>query len=182
MLDKIPGESKTYLSINAVCNPDEAVNYPTEFLNSISVPGLPSHKLEIKIGVPFILLRNLNPPKLCNGTSLRVVSLQKKKRYRRSYNIRMRKKGEIVFIPRIPIIPSNFRFELRRLQFPINVSFAMAINKSQGQTLSKTGIDITKGCFSHGQLYVACSRARDASRVVALAQENRTPNIVNGVF
>ncbi|GFX68474.1 uncharacterized protein TNCV_2004881 [Trichonephila clavipes] len=77
MLDKIHGESQTYLSINTVCNPDEAVNYPTEFLNSISVPGLPPHKLELKIGVPFILLRNLNPPKLCNGTRLRVVSLQK---------------------------------------------------------------------------------------------------------
>ncbi|GFU04677.1 ATP-dependent DNA helicase [Trichonephila clavipes] len=75
MLDKIPGESQTYLSINTVCNPDEAVNYPTEFLNSISVPGLSPHKLELKIGVPFTLLRNLNPPKLCNGTRLRAESL-----------------------------------------------------------------------------------------------------------
>ncbi|GFV13241.1 ATP-dependent DNA helicase [Trichonephila clavipes] len=31
MLDKIPGESQTYLSVSLVCNPDEAVNYPTEF-------------------------------------------------------------------------------------------------------------------------------------------------------
>ncbi|GFY63906.1 ATP-dependent DNA helicase [Trichonephila inaurata madagascariensis] len=54
MLDKIPGESQTYLSINTVCN------YPTEFLNSIIVPGLPPHKIDLKIGVPFILLRNLN--------------------------------------------------------------------------------------------------------------------------
>ncbi|GFU45349.1 ATP-dependent DNA helicase [Trichonephila clavipes] len=45
MLDKIPGESQTYLSINTFCNPDEAVSYPTEFLNSISVPCLPPHKL-----------------------------------------------------------------------------------------------------------------------------------------
>ncbi|GFV06000.1 ATP-dependent DNA helicase [Trichonephila clavipes] len=75
MLNKIPGESQTHLSINTVCNPDEAINYPTEFLNSISVPGLSPHKLEFKIGVPFILLRNF---KLCNGTRLRVVSLQKK--------------------------------------------------------------------------------------------------------
>ncbi|GFT97319.1 uncharacterized protein TNCV_2899141 [Trichonephila clavipes] len=77
ILDKIPGESQTYLSINTVRNLEEAVNYPTEFLNSISVSGLPPHKLEIKIGVPFILLHNSNPPKLCNGTRLRVVSLQK---------------------------------------------------------------------------------------------------------
>ncbi|GFS55860.1 ATP-dependent DNA helicase [Trichonephila clavipes] len=119
MLDKIPGESQTYLSINTVCNPDEAVNYPTEFLNSISVPGLPPHKLELKIGLPFILLRNLNPPKLCNDTRLRVVSLQKNVIEGRI--ISGCGKGEIVFIPRIPI-PSNFPFEFRRLQFPINAA------------------------------------------------------------
>ncbi|GFT04158.1 ATP-dependent DNA helicase [Trichonephila clavipes] len=176
MLDKILGESQTYLSINTVCNPDEAVNYPTEFLNSISVPGLSPHKLELKIGVPFILLRNLNPLKPCNGTKLRVVSLQKNTIEGRI--ISGCGKGEIIFVPRIPIIPSNFPFEFRRLQFPINVSFAMAINKSQGQTLSKAGIDLTRGCFFHGQLYVACSRTWDATSVVVLAQENRTPNIV----
>ncbi|GFV01037.1 ATP-dependent DNA helicase [Trichonephila clavipes] len=105
MLDKTPGESQTYLSINTVCNPDEAVNYPSEFLNSISVPGLPPHKLELKIGVPFILLRNLNPPIFCNGTRLRVVTLQKNVIEGRI--ISGCGKGETVFVPRIPIIPSN---------------------------------------------------------------------------
>ncbi|GFW36896.1 ATP-dependent DNA helicase [Trichonephila clavipes] len=176
MLDKIPGESQTYLSINTVRYPDEAVNYPTEFLNSISVPGLPPHKLKLKIGVLFILLRNLNLPKFCNGTRLRVVSLQKN--VIEGCIISGCGKGEIVFIPRIPIIPSNFPFEFRRLQFPINVSFAMTINKSQGQTLSKAGIDLTKGCFSHGLPIVACSSARDTPSFDVLAQENRTPNIV----
>ncbi|GFY40011.1 ATP-dependent DNA helicase [Trichonephila inaurata madagascariensis] len=97
MLDKIPGKSQTYLSTNTVCNPDEAVNYPREFLSSISVPGLPPHKLELKIGVPFILLRNLNPPKLCNGTRQRVVSLQKNVIEGRV--ISECGKGEIVYIP-----------------------------------------------------------------------------------
>ncbi|GFW79760.1 ATP-dependent DNA helicase [Trichonephila clavipes] len=97
MLDKIPGESQTYLSINTVCNPDEAVNYPTEFLNSIIVPGPPPHKLELKICVPFILLRNLNPPKLCNGTKA-ASSVIAKKRYKRSHNIRMWKRQDPFFL------------------------------------------------------------------------------------
>ncbi|GFU96785.1 ATP-dependent DNA helicase [Trichonephila clavipes] len=76
--------------INTVSNPEEALNYPTEFLNSIIVPGLPPHKLELNIDVPIILTRNLNPPKLCIGTRLRVASLQKK---RTSHNNRMRKRN-----------------------------------------------------------------------------------------
>ncbi|GFU97335.1 ATP-dependent DNA helicase [Trichonephila clavipes] len=68
----IPSETTTYKSIDAVENQDEVVNYPTEFLNSLDLPGMPPHVLTLKIGVPIILLRNINPSRLCNGTRLSV--------------------------------------------------------------------------------------------------------------
>ena len=36
----------------------------------------------------------------------------------------------------------------------------MTINKAQGQTFRKIGIDLRRDVFSHGQLYVALSRVR----------------------
>ena len=64
----LPGDLVSYKSIDTVCDATEAVNYPTKFLNSLDLPGMPPHNLQLKVGSPVILLRNLNPPRLCNGT------------------------------------------------------------------------------------------------------------------
>ena len=42
---------------------------------------------------------------------------------------------------------------IKRVQFPIKFSFAIAINKSQGSTLSEGGVYLNDAVFSHGQLY-----------------------------
>ena len=98
-----------------------------------------------------------------------------------------RSDGEVVFIPRITIIPSNtqgeFTFLLRRRQFPIRLAFAMTINKAQGQSVKHVGIDLRIPVFSHGQLYVALSRATSGRRIRVLFPDNiRETTTVNVVY
>ncbi|KAL4149890.1 hypothetical protein QTP88_003741 [Uroleucon formosanum] len=72
---KIAGDLVTYKSVDSITNPDDVVNYPTEFLNSLEIPGFPPHNLQLKVGTVIMILRNLNPPRLCNGTRLSVKRL-----------------------------------------------------------------------------------------------------------
>ncbi|XP_055312023.1 uncharacterized protein LOC129574268 [Sitodiplosis mosellana] len=125
---KLPGEFITYKSIDNVMNQDDAVNYPTEFLNSLNLPGIPPHELKLKIGVPVILIRNINPPRLCNGTRLAVKKLMNN--LIEATIITGKYKGENVLLPRIPLMPTDMPFEFKRIQFPIKLAFAMTINKA----------------------------------------------------
>lgn len=87
-------------------------------------------------------------------------------------------KGEDVLIPRIPLISTDLPFDFKRLQFPVRLAFAITINKAQGQSLRVAGLIFESPCFSHGQLYVACSRVGTPENLYIYAPNGKTKNIV----
>ncbi|XP_036365352.1 uncharacterized protein LOC118766188 [Octopus sinensis] len=148
LMNKIPTVINKYKSVDSVLDENQAVHYPTEFLNSLEPPGIPPHKLFLKVGVPIRLLRNLDSPKLCNGTRLIVKTLSPN--VTEATIITGCVSGEEVFIPRIPIKPTDMPFEFKRTQLPVRLCFAMSTNKAQGQSLKSNGL-----LFSWSALLVA---------------------------
>ncbi|XP_013771788.1 uncharacterized protein LOC106456957 [Limulus polyphemus] len=161
-----------YESIDTIPDTNVALNYQTEFLNSL----VPPHNLELKIGTPIILLWNMDSPTPCNGISLAVKKLLTHIIEATIMNVHGA--GQDVFIPCIPIIPTDLPFQFKHIQFPVQLGFAMTINKAQGQSLKVVGLNLQSSCFSHGQLYVGCSWVGDSKNLFILAADGKTTNIV----
>ncbi|XP_023767497.2 uncharacterized protein LOC111916089 [Lactuca sativa] len=154
LLKKFPGDEVEYLSSDCICESEflndqfDANLYSPDVLNGLKVSGLPNHKLVLKIGVPVMLLRNIDQKNgLCNGTRVQVLSLGK--RVIEAHIITGTNIGNRTFIPRMSLTPSKKKipFKFTRRQFPLAVCFAMTIKKSQGQSLSKVGLFLKDPVF-----------------------------------
>jgi len=162
ILKLLPTVEREYYSADPIskctdtCN-DPNILYPIEYLNSLTANNFPAHKLKLKIGVPIMLLRNLNQSLgLCNGTRLIVTNLGKN--VIEAVIITGTHIGNKVYIPRINLTTQGSRwpFVLCLRQFPIKVCYSMTINKSQGQTLLNVGIYLRKPVI-HTWPIIRCS-------------------------
>ena len=190
ILDKLQTDERTYYSIDYCKNKgsdevdeNDYLNYQVEYLNSLTFPGFPVHKLKLKVGAIVMLIRNLNYNLgLCNGTRLKIINLYKQNieaEIITGSNI-----GNIVFIPRIKLDTSehsSLPFTLYRRQFPIVLAFAMTINKSQGQSFREVGLYLRRPLFSHGQLYVSLSRCRDMKKNFIQNEIDKNKDVISNI-
>ncbi len=131
----------------------EEKNCPTDLL------------LHLKVGAQVMFVRNDIQRRWVNGTLGKIEKLTDEEVYVKLES------GETYSVS--PCTWDSFTYEydeengkLKKVvtgsftQFPIRLAWAITIHKSQGMTFDKMSIDLSRGMFADGQLYVALSRVR----------------------
>ena len=98
-----------YLSCDSVDKTERGADidqsvFSSEFINGLKFSGVPNHRLALKVGIPIMMLRNIDQSNgLCNGTRLQVLKLTRTSIQAQIINgTNFEKK---VIIPRLRITP-----------------------------------------------------------------------------
>lgn len=149
-LKELPGPEYVYDS------EDEGPN-----LNALKVLRnncLAPTRLVLKVGAQVMLVKNLAPPELVNGSRGVVVGFKSVTAGQPEYPDVQFTNGSIINLGRqVWEAKKGDSIQASRSQVPLALAWALTVHKCQGMTLDKVQEDISR-CFATGQAYTALSR------------------------
>lgn len=180
VLNKFDGNVITLKGQNTLLTGNESIreNYTPEILKSLNLPGLPYTEIKVKKNCILNITRNIDQRNgIVNGT--RVMLLEVFEFIIQVKVLTGKSSGNIMFIPQIDFTSDSVEmpFVIKRRQFPIRLGYASTIHKCQGQSFNYVGVSLENPVFSHGQLYVAFSRAKFGTNLKVYIQSGREQGV-----
>ncbi|MBI3754414.1 MAG: AAA family ATPase [Deltaproteobacteria bacterium] len=125
-------------------------------------------EIVVKTGAQVMLLNNDSAGRWINGSLGKIMGIEKSDDAPDTIMVEL-SDGEIAEVAPYTWEMYKFSYDKNRgavvsepvgsfTQYPLKLAWAVTIHKSQGMTFERAIIDIGRGTFSHGQLYVALSR------------------------
>ncbi|GAB6182502.1 ATP-dependent DNA helicase [Thermodesulfovibrio hydrogeniphilus] len=139
--------------------------------------------LVLKINAQVMLLNNDSKGRWVNGDIGKIVDIKQKRTEPDIIFVELTN-GDIVEVSPFTWEMFEFYYDKEKkkisteiigqfIQYPLKLAWAITIHKSQGLTFDKMIIDLGRGTFSHGQLYVALSRCSNFEGLILKKPVNR---------
>lgn len=133
-------------------------------------------ELQLKVGAQVMMLNNDSQRRWVNGTIGKIIAIEKDEDDEDRIIVDLAD-GNIEEVTPFTWELFHFAFDQKAnsltsetvgtfTQYPMRLAWAVTIHKSQGKTFEKVIIDIGRGTFVHGQLYVALSRCTTLTGIV----------------
>jgi ATP-dependent DNA helicase PIF1 len=132
--------------------------------------------LQVKVGAQVMMLNNDIEGRWVNGSIGKITGITQNSKSEAEIVAELADGDEVEITP--------FTWEIFRLfveggglqseaigtftQYPLMLAWAVTIHKGQGKTFDRVIIDIGKGIFAHGQMYVALSRCTTLGGIVLI--------------
>ena len=133
-----------------------------------------AEKLTLKAGAQVMMLNNDYEGRWVNGSMGKILGFKKDDEGGVYIRVRLAE-GEDVEVEPYSWEIFSYKVEGKEIvsetvgtytQYPLMLAWAVTIHKSQGKTFERVLIDIGKGTFAHGQMYVALSRCTSLDGIV----------------
>jgi len=156
----------------------KARSFPGLVAGEFSAKDLPTEiNLSLKSGAQVMFLNNDSRGRWVNGSIGRVVKIERDTETGQPAIISQLAQGDKVKVLPYTWEIFHFRFNERQkilesevvgsfTQYPLRLAWAVTIHKSQGKTFDKLIVDVGRGTFAHGQMYVALSRCTSLAGLV----------------
>lgn len=166
--------------INADCLtalPAELHLYEGRLNGEFTPESLPTQiALQVKEGAQVMLLNNDSSGRWVNGSIGKIARVEKEEEADDVIMVELAT-GEMVGVTPYKWEIIHYSFDKKRkridaevvgslIQYPLRLAWAVTIHKSQGKTFDRVVIDLGRGAFATGQVYVALSRCTSLNGII----------------
>jgi ATP-dependent exoDNAse (exonuclease V) alpha subunit len=161
-LGRLPGKASSYQAL--IQGDFDRSAFPTD------------ERLEVKTGAQVMLLNNDSEGRWVNGSIGRITRIRRSKNEVDAILVKLQDGPQVEVAPyRWQIFRFDYDEQAHKIyseavgsftQYPLKLAWAITIHKSQGKTFDRVVVDIGRGTFAHGQVYVALSRCTSLEGLV----------------
>jgi ATP-dependent DNA helicase PIF1 len=149
--------------------PGPLIRYECSVSGAFDKSSLPTEEsLALKSGAQVMLVNNDKNGSWVNGSIGRVTGIEKRSGAEDVLVVTLNDGASVEVTPHTwELFEYEYERATKRIstrktgaftQYPVRLAWAVTIHKSQGKTFDRVVIDIGRGTFAHGQIYVALSR------------------------